>query len=144
MGKPNEPNFFVDFMEKNCQSSNTKSWMQFMADVDDTFNVFDYHKTECIFEIMILGTLTEYWGKSIGQHLCKYSIELAQELKHTSIMGPQAVLAVFTSKFAQRIGDTLNFKTHAKLYYNDYMFNGISFADRIPYSESLNICTLAL
>lgn len=115
--------------------------MTSMIAVDNLCNLFEKYDTNCYMEIMFLATLPQYNKRSIGLTLCKYSIQLANELRqgiNIEILldkdrhrRPTIVSAIFSSNYSQNIGKTLGFETLATLDYKDIIFNGKTFAERI-------------
>lgn len=128
--------------------------MNFMNRMDKSFDLFAHHKTDCLFEIMFLGTLPKYGGRGIGKYLCEYSIKLAKELSdgkrfeilpnHLKCSRPTAVISFFTSKYTRKIGDLLNFKVHVTLDYSIFEFNGKTFAERIMDSSQSTVTIASL
>lgn len=115
--------------------------MKYMIDVDKEVDLYKDFNTDCLLEIMFLGTLPEFKGRSIGRILCEYSIQLANELRFGKNVGilsekcqnmrPTIVSAIFTSPISQKIGKKLDFQSMATVYYTDYSYNGKTFAERL-------------
>ena len=125
-------------MENKCKSVNAKALMQLMIDIDSMTDLYEFYKTDCLFEIMFLGTLVPEFGKkSIGKYLAEASVQLAKKIRNdngemgSSQLHPAAATAIFTSKYSQRIGETLGFVAHTTVWHKDYKFNGKSYTDRI-------------
>lgn len=112
-----------------------------MIDVDKKCDLYQHFNTDCLLEIMFLGTLTEFKGRSIGRVLCEYSIQLANEIRlgknvenlreKYRLMRPKIVSAIFTSPVSQKIGKLCNFQTMATVYYTDFTYKGIPFSERL-------------
>lgn len=115
--------------------------MKFMIEVDKECDLYKHFNADCLFEIMFLGTLTEFKGRSIGRVLCEYSIQLANEIRlgenveilpeKYRLMRPKIVSAIFTSPISQKIGKACNFQSMATVYYTDFTYNGIPFSERL-------------
>jgi hypothetical protein len=115
--------------------------MTYMIVMDSKFDCFEHYQCDALLEIMFLATLPEYGRRSIGYHLCLYSIELAKELKNGMNLEilpfnqkkyvPKLVTALFTSEKSQKIGNKLEFKIHHVEPHKNFFFEGISYAERI-------------
>lgn len=156
MVNPKESDFFGDFVKNNIKTPNAKAIMDFIVEMDSLVNLFDYHKTDSLFEIMWLSVLPEFIGKSIGKEMFAASIDLARELKNGKSLEllplqlrskrPQAAVASFSSKYSKKIGDQLNFFVHDQLHHKNYTFNGKNYMERIadPTQYSTTLVSLAL
>lgn len=116
--------------------------MQFMIDVDSKCNLFEKYNTKCLFELMFLGVLQEFGRKGIGYNLCRYSMQLANELRTGRSLGmlrnerdkkkrPQAVSVIFASNYSQRIGQLLKMDQLVTVRYEDIVHDGKTYAQRI-------------
>lgn len=106
-------------------------------------DLLQVYGVDCLFEIIMLGTLPGHSGAGIGRNLCAYSVELAQRLKdgecfeHVSdeirLLGcrPQVVAGIFSSTYSQRIGAQLGLQTNGSVQYAEKVLNGKTFAERI-------------
>ncbi|XP_055375233.1 uncharacterized protein LOC129607976 [Condylostylus longicornis] len=133
--------FFEVFKNKYCSSPNSISLLNYMISMDEKINVFDIYNIDCVLEIMFLATLPEFEKRGLGKILCEYSIELVKNINkgigidklHPNLKDkiPKGLCSLLTSKFSQKIGDKLGFKTLNRVPFSEYKFNGKSFADRI-------------
>jgi GNAT superfamily N-acetyltransferase len=138
--RSNQQPYFEKFRD-TCQTENSKALMQFMIDVDAKIDMFATCKIDCLFEVMTLVVLPEYGQHGIGRKLVENSIRLAQCLKDGECFQelstkyrksrPQAVSAIFSSRFSQKIGTYLRFETLAEIFYTDCAFNGKTYAEQI-------------
>lgn len=123
--------------------------MQFMIEVDSKFDVFAEYNVDCSLEIMFLAVLPEYCRRGIARDLCKYSIDLATEIKNGFLLDalpedirmlrPKVVTAIFTSLYSQKIGYNLGFKNVYEMPYSDLVFQGKTFAERLNHSIQTTI-----
>lgn len=95
-----------------------------------------------MFELMFLGVLQEFGRKGIGYHMCRYSAQLANELRTGRSLGmlryerdkkkrPQAISAIFASNYSQRIGQLLKMDALVTVRYEDFVYDGKTYAERI-------------
>ena len=98
--------------------------MNYMISADSRVDIYKKFNVNSLLEIMFLAVLPEYGKKSIGLNLCKESIEVArnQNLK--------LVTALFTSHKSQSIGEKLGFDVLFEESFDNYFFNGMTFAER--------------
>lgn len=106
----------------------------------DTFRHFDI---DCLFDVVFVSVVDGYGGAGIGRRLIEYSETVAQWLKcgeREEILGenlrrlgrrPQAIEAIFTSTFTQRIGKRLGYEAMAERRYVDCVYGGVTFAERL-------------
>lgn len=138
---PGEEVFFIKFRDENVHSPNAQSLMSFMASVDEQYDVFEKFQIDCTCELMFLATLPEWERKGIGKALTKYTIELTRELKrgegieemHPSLRSkrPQAVTAIFTSNYSQKVGRANGFQVVNSVPYTEFSFEGKTYTERI-------------
>lgn len=111
-----------------------------MITADSKVDVFEYYQVDSLLEIMFLAVLREYGRKGIGLNLCKYSVELGQQLKAGVDIAkylpnneprPQLVTALWTGKNTQHIGEKLKFEVIYQEPFSNFHFNGKSFAERV-------------
>lgn len=134
------PSYFETFRDQHCKTENAKSLMNYMIVADSKVDVFELFQVNSLLEIMFLAVLKEYGRKGIGHKLCKYSIDLAQDLKNGKDVEihlthdqprPQLVSSLFTGINTQVIGTKLGFDVIHKEPFSKYSFNGKSFAERV-------------
>lgn len=139
---PLAPPYFEAF-KKRCSSINACALLDLMLDVDALVDLFQHFDTDCLFEIMFLATLPEYKGRAIGTRLVEHAIAFARRLSRDECLDtvsdavrtdprrPHAVSAIWTSSFSQIVGDRAGFERIAALRYDERVFDGRTFADRI-------------
>ena len=136
----NAPSYFEDFRDNHCKTENAKSLMNYMIVADSKVDIFEHFGVTSLLEIMFLATLKEYGAKNIGLNLCKYSVELAEDLKSGIDVEkflfegeptPQLVSALWTGRNSQSIGSKLGFEVVYQESYKNFTFNGKSFAERV-------------
>ncbi|XP_078042746.1 uncharacterized protein LOC144473062 isoform X4 [Augochlora pura] len=144
---PLEKGAFETFSE-NCRHKASKCLVDFMINVDSRINLFKHYNTHCIFECMFLATLPQKQKRRIGESLVSSSIEVARELKRGNQVKipvvkngdnnvqnqaaiPNIVSAIMTSNYSQKIAKKCGFETLARVSYDEFHFDGMSFSDRI-------------
>lgn len=129
-----------------------------MSTVDGLVDLFGHADADCLFELMFLGTLPAYEGRSIGRQMSEYSIELARRIAggesldlvsaavRTDARRPRAVSAIFTSAFSRRIGQRLGFEEVASKRFEEFTYDGKTFAERIADErhDVFSLCLLRL
>ncbi|KAJ3657149.1 hypothetical protein Zmor_016174 [Zophobas morio] len=118
----------------------SKAIVEFMAYIDNLYNLFEHCQIECLFELMFLATLTDYRGQGIGRKLTEVSVEIARDLANginvkKSVDGsqlalepaPKIISSIFTSIATQKIGRQLGFQVVVELDYEGLDFQGMSF-----------------
>ncbi|XP_046803936.1 uncharacterized protein LOC111685801 [Lucilia cuprina] len=133
--------FFVKFRKENAKSPNAQSLMDFMASVDEQYDIFEKFNLDCTCELMFLATLPQWERKGIAKALARYTIELTKELKngigleeiHPSLRKriPKAVTAIFTSMFSQKVGKAEGFTVVNTVPYTQFSFEGKTYDQRI-------------
>lgn len=132
--------YFKEFASK-CKSSASRGVLEYMLEADNSYDLFEYCKVDCLLEIMFLGTLPQYRSQRIATTLCEISIRLGRTLLcgeniKTSLTNeelpleprPKLVSAIFTAINSQKIGQRLGFRCAVELSYKNFFFNGKSFA----------------
>lgn len=113
--------------------------MNYMIAADSRVDIFEHFKINSLLEIMFLAVLEDYGRKGIGYNLCKYSVELAQDLSKgkdvENYLGegerrPQLVSSLWTGMNTQVIGAKLGFDVIYQEPFTEFSFNGKSFAER--------------
>lgn len=113
--------------------------MNYMIVADSRVDIFEHFNVDSLLEIMFLAVLEEYGRKGIGYNLCKYSVELAQDLSkgkdHEKYLSegeprPQLVSSLWTGRNTQIIGARLGFDVIFQEPFTEFSFNGKSFAER--------------
>ena len=114
--------------------------MDFMIIADSKVDLFEHLNVDSLLEIMFVAVLDEYGHIGIGLNLCKYSVEVAQDLKDGKDQEtysindgpmPQAVCALFTGINTQVIGKKLGFEVMFKESFSNYSFNEKTFTERV-------------
>lgn len=98
--------------------------MDYMIEADSRVDIFEKFGVDSLMEIMFLSVLREYGRNGIGYELCKYSIELAKKLNL------KLVTSLFTGKNSQFIGKKLGFDKIVEESFNNFSFDGKTFAER--------------
>jgi hypothetical protein len=135
-----ERSFFDEFRD-TCSSENSKFLMQFMIDVDSNVDMFALHNIDCLLEVMFLAVLPEFGRRGLGLKLVNNSIRLAECKQQGEVFEelaptlrnarPQAVSAIFSSNYSQKVGHAAGFTTLYEIFYTDIEFKGKTFAERI-------------
>lgn len=133
--------YFEIFRDRVCKSDNAKSLMNYMISVDSKVNIFERFDVTALLEIMFLAVLPDYGRRGVGLNLCKYSVDLARELKQgmnqemlrpeQRLNLPQVVSAIWTSKKSQKIGGKLGFECLHVEFHKNHTFDDRTYADRI-------------
>lgn len=115
--------------------------MQSIVDSANKYDIFTNYDTNCYIELMFLSTLPEYRQKSIARTLCDYTVKIAEELKngiglekvpeYLRQYKPTCIVAMFASNYSTAIGRRLNFEFIDENRYDDIVYNGKRFSDRI-------------
>lgn len=133
------PTYFETFRDQNCKTENSKSLMNYMISADSKVDIFELFQVDSLLEIMFLAVLKEHGRRGIGLNLCKYSFELAQDLKNGKDVEqyltadqtpPQLVSSLWTGRNTQVIGAKLGFEVVHQEPFSNYSFNGKTFAER--------------
>lgn len=134
-----EPSYFEKFRD-NCKTENAKSLMNYMIVADSRVNIFETFKIDVLFEIMFLAVLKEYGRQGIGLTLCKYSVDLASDLKNGKDVEkflspgepqPQLVTSLMTGLNTQVIAEKLGFEVIFQEPFANFSFNGKPFSERV-------------
>lgn len=113
--------------------------MNYMIVADSRVDIFEHFNVDSLLEIMFLAVLEDYGRKGIGYNLCKYSVELAQDLSEGKDVEkylnkdeprPQLVSSLWTGRNTQIIGARLGFDVIYQEPFTEFSFNGKSFAER--------------
>ncbi|CAH0398677.1 unnamed protein product [Chilo suppressalis] len=148
-----EKPFFEVFAEERCSQESAKSLIQFMANVDGRCNLFQKYGVDCSLEIMFLATLREHRKQRLGEFLCKFSIELAKELKNGPVaeitvedLGPKyssmksrsaitaypkICQAIWTAEPTAKIGRRLEFTEHLVVSFSEFVYDSKTYTERI-------------
>ncbi|KAI4471428.1 n-acetyltransferase-related [Holotrichia oblita] len=135
--------YYQEYSDR-CKDNASKAFLSFMIGTDLVVDMFEYCKSDCYLEIMFLGVLSSYRGRSIAYNLCKASENVARVLYSginikESITEvpldlqpfPKFVSAIFTSLVSQKIGRKLEMEVAASVELNQWTYNGKTFADRL-------------
>ncbi|XP_055612365.1 uncharacterized protein LOC129758774 [Uranotaenia lowii] len=138
---PGEINYIAQFRDNHCFSESSKSGLNYMLTMDTKVNLFERFNIDCLLEIMFLSTLIEYEGKGIATKLVSYSVDLATALSKGQApeclpedarqMRPKLVSALFTSRISQRVGAKNGFSVVHEVPYDEFSFQGKTYAERI-------------
>ncbi|KAI9579677.1 hypothetical protein GQX74_000465 [Glossina fuscipes] len=140
-----EEPFFVKFRNKSTHTSQAQALMDFMITVDSEQDVFKKFDLTSVCELMFLAILPTWQKRGIGRALTAAAIELTRHLSKgnediksiENFPKPQAVTALFTSRYSQRIGQSLGFRLLNTVPYTKFHFNGKAFNERI---DSMHDC----
>jgi len=133
------PTYFEVFRDNSCTTESAKSLMNYMIVADSKVDAFERFNVTSLLEIMFLAVLPEYGRKGIGYELCRNSVELAKNLKAGKEIEifltngeprPQLVAALWTGRNTQSIGRKLGFEVTFEESFNNFSFNGKTFAER--------------
>lgn len=114
--------------------------MSYMIEADSKVDIFEQFNVESLLEIMFLAVLPEYGRRGIGYELCKYSVDLARELKigkdaemflNKDEPRPQLVSALWTGRKSQSVGQKLGFEVVYQESFSKFAFNGKTFTERV-------------
>lgn len=114
--------------------------MNYMIEADSKVDAFELFQVDSLLEIMFLATLQKHGRKGIGLKLCKYSVDLAKDLKNGKdveiyLTGnqpkPQLATSLWTGRNTQIIGEKLGFEIIYKESFDNFSFNGKNFAEAI-------------
>ncbi|XP_055608261.1 uncharacterized protein LOC129755669 [Uranotaenia lowii] len=138
---PGDLNYFETFRDEHCISESSKCLMNYMITMDSKVNLFEKFNIDCLLEIMFLATLPEYEGKGIASKLVNCSVDFAKLLKAGQATEylpederhkrPMLVSALFTSRISQRVGAKTGFTQINEVPYDEFVFRGKSFTERI-------------
>ncbi|XP_055610980.1 uncharacterized protein LOC129757717 [Uranotaenia lowii] len=138
---PGDLNYFETFRDDHCISENSKCTMNYMITMDSKVNLFEKFNIDCLLEIMFISTLPEYEGKGIASKLVNCAVELAKLLKAGQATEylpederhkqPMLVSALFTSRISQRVGAKCGFNLINEVPFDEFVFRGKSFTERI-------------
>lgn len=98
--------------------------MNYMIIADSRIDIFEKFQVDSLFEIMFLAVIPEYWRNGIGYQLCKYSVQLAQQINL------KLVSSLFTGRNTIEIGKKLGFEVVVEESFKNFSFNGKTFAER--------------
>lgn len=142
--EPNELSFNDNFVENICKGDESREMMRLMFAMESEMNIYELFKVNTMLEIMFLGVLPDYQRKSIGLKLVEISLQVAKDVKNgvaLSLLPPdmrehgkqlQVATAIFASNYSKRIGDVLGFKVHLECFYDQIVYKGKTYCDRIP------------
>jgi GNAT superfamily N-acetyltransferase len=118
--------FFED-LAKSFKNQKSRQILDFIVTTEGICDLFDVCQVDCVMEIFLLGTSSEYRRQGIAKKLCEVSIEIARNLSNginikCALDGrelvltpvPRAVTAIFNSFIPQRIGRQLGFEIAAE------------------------------
>uniref|UniRef100_A0A1A9WRU5 N-acetyltransferase domain-containing protein n=1 Tax=Glossina brevipalpis TaxID=37001 RepID=A0A1A9WRU5_9MUSC len=106
-------------------------------------DVYKEWQVKCTIELTFLSTRNEFTRRGLALNLVEYTLDYARKLKeenskealelptHLKDQRPEAVTAVFTSRFSQRIGEKLGFVTLFREEYTKFSFEGKTLAEKI-------------
>lgn len=142
--QPNELSFLDNFVKNICRGDECCEMMRLLIELESEVNLYDLYNVDTMLEIMFLGVLPEYQRKSIGLKLVEVSLEVARDVKcgiASHLLPPemrkygrelQVATAIFASNYSKRIGDVLGFRVHHQCFYDQIVYKGKTYSDRIP------------
>lgn len=147
-----DSSFFGRFKDNDCTSVNSRALMQIMIDIDSRFDFFKHFKTNCLFEVMFLGTHPDFVKKGIAKQLVIHSLEIARQLKNgvrpmpigMESFKPTIASAIWTSIYSQKIALACNFKMYLDVPYTDLEFDGVSYDTRITNTKAMSLGAIEL
>lgn len=108
-----------------------------MQDLDSLCDLFQHCSTDCILELMFVGTVPDFWGKRIGLNLMAASLEAGRRLRSGEdvrvpvedkrlppMPSPKVASALFTSHKTQKIGRRLGFVVAMEVPADKFEFQG--------------------
>jgi predicted N-acetyltransferase YhbS len=95
-----------------------------MIEADSKVNIFEKYNVSTLLEMMFLSVLKEYERQGIGLELCRLSLDVAYS------RNIRLVSCLLTGEYSQSIGRKLGFEVIHEESFNNYSFNGKTFAER--------------
>lgn len=118
--------------------------VEWMLEVADSIDIFEYSKGQSGLEVMFLGVLPEYRKRGIAKTLFEVTIDLAKTIKSgkdirkaldggaLSVFRPlDFVTAICTSFVTQKIVRDLGFECVLELNFDKFVYGGISLSGQI-------------
>lgn len=118
--------------------------VEWMLEVADSLDIFEYSKGQSGLEVMFLGVLSQYRKRGIAKTLFEVTIDLAKTMKSgkdarksldgaaLSLFKPlDFVTAICTSFVTQKIVRDLGFERVLELNFDKFVYDGISLSSRI-------------
>ncbi|XP_015188943.1 PREDICTED: uncharacterized protein LOC107073050 [Polistes dominula] len=156
-GNGKEKSSFERFSE-TCKCKSSKALVDFMIDIDASYNLFQHYNVKCIFELMFIAVLPEFSKRRIGELLISSAIEICRKLKcgeqvkipvsvkdNNSINNydavPNLISAIFTSIYSQKIGRKLGFETLLEVSFDKFEYDGKKYSEILDKEEKY--CVLA-
>ncbi|XP_030747989.1 uncharacterized protein LOC115876380 isoform X3 [Sitophilus oryzae] len=128
--------FFSEYA-KCLKYSASKGVVQWMADADRMFDIYEHCKIDSLMEVMFVGILPTFRQRGIAKKLFEVSIELARELRTGRNVKlsvderkldigrpPEIVSALLTSFITQKITRDTSFKVGKKMYFDWFVYDG--------------------
>ncbi|KAL2726712.1 hypothetical protein V1478_006990 [Vespula squamosa] len=144
--KDGEKDALESFVEKNIKHRSCIELINFLNNVESKVNIFEKYNVDAMLEMFYLGTDTKYRGRGIGKVLTECTLKLGKmlqngEIKKVSMVAdesivlesaiPKVAIAVYTSNYSIRIGETLNGEFLANVFYEDFIIKGKKMSERI-------------
>ncbi|XP_072390409.1 uncharacterized protein [Diabrotica undecimpunctata] len=137
---PSGNNYYKNYMNMFKRTA-TKEIFKFMDTCDELMDVFTPFNVSSVMEIMFLATSPDFTKRGIALQLCEASTELAKALKmkqnvKQSLDGrvlpleptPQAMCALFTSPYSQKIGRKMGWTIVDKISFDKFYTKGKPFS----------------
>ena len=128
---------------KTFQTPNMRTVHEYLHTMEYTYDIFKEWQIDCIIELSFLSTRSDYGRRGIALALTNYLMEYAGKLKdgaakecdelpqHLRGSKPKAIIAVFTSRYSQIVGEKLGFETLFQVENSKFTFEGKTFAEKI-------------
>ncbi|XP_070073330.1 uncharacterized protein [Drosophila takahashii] len=136
-----EDHFFLKFRKERVKTPQAMKLLDFVIEVDEAIDVFSMYKMDCFCELMYLATLPNHERLGLGRSLTQFTIQLTKELslgkglddidEKLRYRRPEAVTALWTSSFSQKVGKATDFKVLNSVSYSQFEYNGKRFDERI-------------
>ncbi|KAJ4444505.1 hypothetical protein ANN_06298 [Periplaneta americana] len=145
---PGEKNPLEKLREEQDHDPSFVEVINYLTKVEGKVDVFAHYGVNCVLELMFLATLTEYHGRGVGRRLVQATEELSRALargedviaplnedtnpwKNCAVPKVQALMAIFTSSFSQKIGNALCWDQLAVVNHDELFFEGDPYSLRI-------------
>lgn len=118
--------------------------MRFMGNLEQEVNLYELLQVDTLLEISFLGVLPAYRRKSIGLKLVEISLQVARDVRDGIALNVlpldmrehgktlKFATSIFNSNYSKRIGDALGFQVHHEYFYDNFVYKGKTYAERIP------------
>lgn len=125
------------------RTTNSNTFIVFvtMLQCDGFIDIFEHYKATKVMEVMFVSVLPEHSKRNIGLELVQFDLELANEL-YANFKGPEVVVALYTSRYSQRIGEKLGFEKLKTVPYSELEYDGVKHSEKIA-PEHVGIIVMA-